>query len=446
MTAVIEEKNLYLSYFASFEENPKIRRPAWLHRIRKDAISRFSELGFPTTRHEDWQYTNVAPIARLPLKLAEYELKDLSEERLGEVSLAGLKCNQLVFINGFYSKELSFLQPQAGDVVVGSLAAALEDGGPVASHLTKYARYHDRPFVALNTAFMRDGGFVFLPPGKSVRDPIHLLFVSLSQETPAVSFPRNLIVLGAGCHATIIESYAGLRQGTYFTNAVTEIIAGDHSVIDHYKIQRESEEAFHVAALHVHQGIASNVTLRSISFGGALVRNDIDVVLDGEGAECALNGLYMVTGSQHVDNHTSIDHAKPHSTSRELYKGILDGHSSAVFDGRIVVQADAQKTNAKQTNKNLLLSEDATINTKPQLEIRADDVKCTHGATIGQLDEQAMFYMRSRGIDKETARNLLVHAFGGEIIGGTSVIPIQCQLDLIMHHRLSGVSTVKEPL
>src|SRR5688572_16624673 len=269
MTAVVEEKNLYLSYFASLEGKPTVRRQAWLHRIRKDAISRFSELGFPTTRHEDWQYTNVAPISRLPIKLAEYELENVSEERLGEVSLAGLKCNQLVFINGFYSKELSSLQPQTKDIVIGSLATALEDGGRVESYLTKYAHYHDRAFVALNTAFMRDGAFVFLPPGASVKDPIHLLFVSLGQEAPAVSFPRTLIVLGAGCQATIIESYAGLRQGTYFTNAVTEIVAGDHSVIDHYKIQRESEEAFHIATLHVHQGIAANVTSRSISFGGA---------------------------------------------------------------------------------------------------------------------------------------------------------------------------------
>ena len=266
---------------------------------------------------------------------------------------------------------------------------------------------------------------------------IHLLFVSTGHEEAAVSHPRNLIVLGHGSQGTVVESYLGLKRDRYFTNAVTEIVAGRDSVLDHYKLQRETENAFHVATVQARQERNSNVVSHSISLGGALVRNDINFVLDGEGCQALLNGLYVTHASQHVDNHTRIDHARPHCDSRELYKGILNDKSTGVFNGKIVVRPDAQKTNAKQTNKNLLLSEEALVNAAPQLEIFADDVKCTHGATIGRLNDDELFYLRSRGIDESSARTLLTYAFASDILGVMKVKPIQCQIDLVLMNRLT---------
>lgn len=440
MIEAAEETTQFLARFSEFEKAPASARNPWIQGLRKDAIARFSAMGFPTTRHEEWQYTNVAPLARLPLQPGAYDLKGLSAEKVSEISLGGLRCCQIVFVNGICSKELSFLPRLQDGTEVASLASVLKDRKRLEPHLARFAGYHDQPFVALNTAFVKDGAFVFVPESTILKEPIHLIFVSNAASGPAVSHPRNLIVAGKGSQVTIIESYAGLSGQVYFTNAVTELVIGENAVVDHYKIQRESEDAFHIATLQVQQERNSNFTSCSVSLGGSLVRNDLNVVLDGDGAECALNGLYMVGGRQHVDNHTSIDHAKPHCTSNELYKGVLDGQSSGVFNGRIIVQPGAQKTNARQTNRNLLLSENAVIDTKPQLEICADDVKCGHGATIGQVDENQLFYMQSRGIDRETARSLLVRAFGGEIIGGIRIEEIQCQLDLIMFHRLSAAT------
>jgi Fe-S cluster assembly protein SufD len=258
-----------------------------------------------------------------------------------------------------------------------------------------------------------------------------------------VSHPRNLVVLGAGSQAIVVESYVGLNQGQYFTNAVSEIVAGSDCVLDHTKLQRESDRAFHVATLQFHQDRNSNVTSHSISLGGSLVRNDLNLVLDAEGCQALLNGLYLTKGTQHIDNHTRIDHAKPHCESRELYKGILDDRSTGVFNGKILVRQNAQKTNAKQTNKNLLLSEEALVNTTPQLEIFADDVKCTHGATIGRLNEDELFYMRSRGIGEESARTLLTYAFASDILGAMKLKPIQCQIDLVLLNRLARAKEIQ---
>jgi len=254
--------------------------------------------------------------------------------------------------------------------------------------------------------------------------------------TATVSHPRNLILAGDDSQTMIVESYIGLNNALYFTNAVTEIVAGENAVVAHYKLQRESEEAFHISTVQASLNHSSNFSSHSIDLGGALVRNDVNAVLDGKGIECTLDGLYMVAGRQHVDNHTRIDHVKPHCSSRELYKGVLGGRSKGVFNGKIYVHKDAQKTDAKQTNKNLLLSEDAVINTKPQLEIYADDVKCTHGTTIGQLDQEAIFYLRSRGIDLEAARGLLTYAFASEMIGRIKVEPVRAQLEHLLLARL----------
>ncbi|PYV03203.1 MAG: Fe-S cluster assembly protein SufD [Acidobacteria bacterium] len=367
-----------------------------------------------------------------------YQVNGWSPSRLADVTLGEVACTQLVFLNGHFSQELSSPGKLPEGVKAGSLASALDsDGGLLEEHLARYASYRRNAFTALNTAFVEDGAFVYLPKDAVVKEPIHLLFLSTASKDPAVCHPRNLIVAGSSAQATVIESYAGLEGGVYFTNAVTEIVTGEQSRIDHTRLQRESERAFHVATMEVSQHRDSAFASRSISIGGKLVRNDLNVLLNGEGCDCTLDGLYFAGGEQHVDNHTTIDHAKPHCSSRELYKGILDGKSTGVFNGKIIVRKDAQKTDARQTNNNLLLSEESLINTKPQLEILADDVKCTHGATIGQLDEEALFYLRTRGIGDAAARSLLTYAFASEIIGRIRIQPIQCRLDLLLSRSLS---------
>jgi Fe-S cluster assembly protein SufD len=308
----------------------------------------------------------------------------------------------------------------------------------VEKHLAQYADVSKEVFAALNTAFLSDGAFVYLPKGTVLENPIHLLFVSTGESSrPSVSHPRTLVVAEASSQAQIIESYAGFGPGVYFTNAITEVVAGEDATIDHYKLQREGLDAFHIGTVQLQLERSANISTQSISLGGALVRNHVNAVLNGEGAEATLNGFYLVNGTQHVDNHTSIDHAKPHCTSHELYKGILDGRARGVFNGRIIVRPDAQKTDSKQTNKNLILSEEALVNTNPQLEIYADDVKCTHGATIGQLDSDALFYLRSRGIDLVSAKHLLTYAFAGDFIHRLKIEPLRTELEKTLVARLA---------
>lgn len=405
----------YRSQFARSERELQNGR-AWTWEIRRAAISRFSEIGFPTPRNEEWKYTNVAPIARIPFKPAECGLSGLTPERVAGATYGYRETNQLVFVNGYYSHELSSIEPLPGKTVVGSLMAAMgELAGTVRSHWARHANFQDQAFVALNTALMKDGAFIYVPEGKVLTNPIHLLFLSTNQGGSAASYPRNLIVAEANSQVAVVESYVGLDDGSYFTNAVTEIVMGENAVVEHTKIQRESMRAFHVATLQTHQDNGSSFLSHSVTVGGALVRNDLNSMLDGEGSQCTLNGLYMVGGGQHVDHHTRVDHIKPHCTSRELYKGVLDGKARGVFNGKIVVHPDARETDASQTNKNLLLSKDAVIDTKPQLEIYNNDVKCTHGSSIGQLDSDGLFYLRSRGIELEAARALLTYAFASEI-------------------------------
>jgi Fe-S cluster assembly protein SufD len=434
MIELMEEKDTYLSSFAQFEKQSGGKGPAWLQRHRAAAIDRFAELGFPTLKDEEWRFTNMAPLTRVPFQPAVvFELDRQLTEALARVVCDAGRSSRLVFVNGRYAPELSSRQPLPGGTVVDSLAAVLYAHPElVEPHLARYADCEGHPFVALNTAFLQDGAFVSIPKGQVLAEPIHLVFVSTTQDEPTVSHPRNLILAGINCQACVIESYIGLAQDVYFTNAVTEIVAAENAVLDHYKLQQESPEAFHVATLQVHLGRSSNFASNSIALGGGLVRNDVNAVLDAEGGECTLNGLYLATDRQLIDNHTRIDHAKPHCASHELYKGILDGKARGVFNGKIYVHQDAQKTDAKQTNKTLLLSEDAVINTKPQLEIYADDVKCTHGATIGQLAEEAIFYLRSRGIGRAEARSLLTYAFANDIISRIKVEPIRARLEAIL--------------
>ena len=419
--AVKENQEPYFASFAELEQRLGGGAGSWIHQLRRQAIARFGELGFPTTHQEEWKYTNVAPLVRVPFQPVTQQTHGLSAEEMACAPLAGVTKNRLVFVNGSYCGELSSTAGLPGGIQAASLAEALagEAGrsGELEQHLARHAGYDQQPFVALNTAFLEQGALLRIPRGLVLKEPIQLLFVSTGAAAPYISHPRNLILLEQESQVAVVESYVGLGEAVYLTNAVTEIVVGENAVVQHYKLQQESQRAFHVATVQVHQARSSVFTNHNISLGGALVRNDLTAVLDGEGAECTLNGLYLGTGRQHIDNHTTLDHARPHCSSHETYKGILDGRATGVFNGGIIVRQDAQKTNAKQSNRNLLLSEAAVINTKPQLQIWADDVRCTHGATIGQIDQDALFYLRTRGIDQQAARHLLTYAFASELLG-----------------------------
>ena len=435
----------YLETFDRFEAQAK--QPPWVFPLRKAGIARFAELGFPTLQQEDWRFTNVAPIAKLPFKpIFQASPDGLTPEAIAELTFGRLAATRLVFVNGHHVPGLSSAPgPQPTGAIVGSLAAALAgDSGLIKENLARYQQGEDNPFVALNAAFFQDGGLVYVPAGKSLDAPVHLLFISTGNEAGAISHPRNLIIAEKGSQATVLESYVSTVGASYFTNAVTELILGDGAVVEHVKFQDESRTAYHIAAIHAHLGRASNFVAHSIATGARLSRNSIRTALAGEGVECVLNGLYLTRGEQLADHHMVVEHAQPHCNSHEYYNGILDGHSKGVFHGRILVQRAAQKTDAKQTNKNLLLSDDATVDTKPQLEIYADDVKCTHGATIGQLNEESIFYLRARGIGAETARRMLIHAFAGEIIERIRHAPARDELDKLVWERLEQHPRVGE--
>ena len=437
MAQMAERRDGYLAEFDRVTREPDWRAPASISKLRKVAIDRFSQLGFPTTKLEAWRFTSVAPIAATPFALADDGPSALSGDELDSFTFKDLPFTQLVVVNGCFAPQLSSCGALPAGVEAGGLREAIDrDPTLVERYVARLAPYEDQPFTALNTAFLCDGAFLRIPANAVIEQPIHLLFVATAHQKAQVHHPRVLILAGENSQARIVESYAGLRDARYFTNAVTEIAAGPNAVIDHYKLLRESLQAFHIASMHVSLGRSSSFSSHSITLGGALVRNDVTATLNGEGIDCTLNGLYVVNGRRLIDNHTMVDHAKPHCSSHELYKGILDDEAHAVFNGKIVVQLDAQKTDAKQTNQALLLSEHAQINTSPQLEIFADDVRCTHGATVGQLDHDAMFYLRSRGLSQARARNVLIHAFASDILDRIKIAPIRAHLDRVLLEQL----------
>ncbi len=445
MIQVTEEKETYLSHFADLQRTRKRVGPAWLHALQETAMTSFEKLGFPNVHDEEWRFTNVAPIAKRTFKPVATASQKFPLKKIQPWILGQWKSHRLVFVNGMFSAELSALQSFPSGVILGSLSQALNTHeGLVEPHLARQTPFEKDSFSALNTAFLHDGAFIYIPRGVVLEKPIHVLYLTTmdSHESP-VSHPRSLIIAESSSQAQVLESYAGSGNGVYFTNAVTEVVAGENARVEHYKFQRESVEAFHISTFQAQLNRDANVSSFSISLGGALVRNNVNVVLNGEGAEATLNGFYLVNGFQHVDNHTCIDHAKPHCNSFELYKGILDGNARAVFNGRIIVRQDAQKTDSKQTNKNLILSEEALVNTNPQLEIYADDVKCTHGATIGQLDADSIFYLRSRGIDYDSARHLLTYAFASELNNRINIEPLRAELESILFARLAEGRKIK---
>jgi Fe-S cluster assembly protein SufD len=436
--ALKESEDLYLKYFRELEEREGATVPEWLSKLRSQGMQAFAELGFPTTKLEDWKYCNVAPIAGVRFQPGVYEPDDTIHQCVEEFSFSEADGTRLVFVNGHYAEEFSTIGKLPAGATVTSLAKAVKQEEAVTAHMGRYADHRTHPFVALNTAFVRDGAFIEVPKGVVLGKPVEILYVSTGGEAPWVAHPRNLVFAAQGSQVALVETYVGLGDGVYFNNVVTEIVAEDNAHVDYVKLQSENEAAFHVATVLAYAARNAAVVTNSFQLGARLGREELTTVLDGEGAEGYLYGLYVTDGQQLIDNHTTIDHAQPHCSSREFYKGILDGKSTAVFNGKIMVRKDAQKTDSKQSDKNLLLSESAAINTKPQLEIFADDVRCTHGATIGQIDPEAIFYLRSRGISLEEARTLLIEAFAAEIIDHVKFDPLRERLKVALLAKMRG--------
>jgi Fe-S cluster assembly protein SufD len=436
-TAQIER---YLESFTEFARK-SAQAPGWLREMRETAFARFCATGFPTTRDEDWRFTNLSALARTPFRLAQPDANDLTVSDLVEWRMEGAAA-RMVFVDGCFEPKLSTWGALPKGVTVNSLAKEIANRPEmVAHHFGRYLNIERDPFCALNTAFAEDGAFVHVARGVVVEAPIHLLFISASSDSPAMSHPRNLIIVEDEGEASIVEDYVSHGEDTpAFSNAVTELIAGGNATVAHTLIEREHLQSYNVSTLRIQQARSANVTSHSLLLGGALVRNNVHPVLAGEGGECLINGLFIGGGRQHLDNYMLVEHASPHCASRQFYNGILDEHAHGVFHGRIIVHKDAQKTDAKQTNRNLLLADDAQIDTKPQLEIYADDVKCTHGATIGQIEDNALFYLRSRGIDEREARRLLLEAFAGECIDRMKEGPARVYVESAVVDRLLTVA------
>ena len=436
MQSMNQNINWYQSKFEAFEQSLNGAKSTSMHAMRRSAMNRFIDLGFPTTRQEEWRFTNISPIASTPFQpILRYELNGVTEQDIRPHRLT--HAMQFVFIDGMFSPELSNTGTMPTGMIAGSLAEQLKKHpDTIQSYINHFIMGDENTFAMLNTAFLWDGAFISIPHGSVLDIPIQLLFVATNRDEVFAAQPRNLIIAGDDSQLKIVETYIGLAKNVYLTNAITEISLGDHSIVEHDKFQGEGLNAYHIAATHVYLSKTSRYTSNVISLGGSIARNNIIARFDAEGAECILNGLSLGSGTQVIDNHTVIDHAKPHCISHELYKSILDGKSKGVFNGKIFVRKDSQKTDAKQTNKTLLLSDEATMNTKPQLEIFADDVKCTHGATIGQLDDEQIFYLRSRGINLETARNILTSAFASDVVGRITVASFREQVDRMIHDRL----------
>jgi Fe-S cluster assembly protein SufD len=432
------------AFLARLKPGADARHPAWLQALRRAALQWVDEQGFPTAKDEAWKYTRVAPILETSFQPAEPD----ASQRLSTASVERLAGDyggpRLVFVNGYFAAELSMLEGLPPGIQVSPLATLLHaDSGAALEALFSHA-FHAQPqaFTALNAALAEDGAWVQIPAHTTVEKPIHLVFLSDPGATPRVTHPRTLVLVGAESSATLVESHVGREGEVYLSNAVSEVVLDADAALEHYRVQNESKAAFHVALLSVRQAQGSHCSAHSFALGAALARQEVRVVLEGPGAEVALNGLYLPRGEQHLDNQTTIEHLAPRCTSRERYKGVIDDRGHGVFDGRIIVRPGAMKTDASQTNKNLLLSTLAQINTQPRLEIFADDVKCAHGAAVGQLDEQAIFYLRSRGIPLAAARSLLTFAFVSEMLELIHLEPLRAHVERLVAAQLRGLAVL----
>lgn len=445
MTEISETVGHFKGLYSEAEDRLPGASVDWVARRRQAGMNRFAEQGLPAPRDEEWKYTSLKPIEKRAFALPE---PDAHQVALGDIDpyvFDEPAAHRLVFVDGAYSEQLSQTIELPEGVTVKPLSQALDAGDDTLSHhLGHYADPEGTPFVALNTALMSDGVFLHVPAGVTVEAPIHLLFVASADADERILSYRNVLVAEEGAEATVLESYVGLGEGAYLTNTVTEAVAPEGSRLAVYKLQEEASTGYHIAAFEAYQGGASEVYHHNISLGARLARNDINDALDHEGAHVGLNGLYLGDGRQHVDNHTRIDHLQPRTTSQEYYKGILDGRSRGVFNGKVVVQPQAQETNSDQQNRNLLLSRNAEVDPKPELEIFADDVSCTHGATIGQLDEDALFFLQTRGMSYAEARNLLIFGFANEIIEGIPVEQVRSRLEDRLMRRLPHAEAMEE--
>lgn len=417
----------YLESLLQGQPRPPSSPLAWFNQLRADAVERASALKVPTTRDEEWRFTDISPLLGLSFQPVSagsaLDAADVGRFHLKEAAI------RLVFVDGVYAPALS-RRPEkvgTGPVVANLSEAVVAHATMVKPHLARHARFQDDVFTAVNTAFMHDGALVFLPRGAAIRSPIHLLFIA--SQKAAASHPRCLVIAEAGSEAMVIEDYVTLQQEAYVNNAVTEIVLADHARIDHVRIQRDGIEAFHLGRCAVSLARESRYRSVAIALGARISRYNLDTLLAAEGAECTLDGLALITGRQLADTHTCIDHAMPHGTSRQSHKCIVDDTAHAVFNGKIMVRTGAQHTDSSQSSRNLLLGARSRVDTKPQLEIFADDVKCAHGATVGQLDSEEVFYLKSRGLTETAARNLLTYAFGAEIIDRIPVASLKHRLE-----------------
>src|SRR3989339_388584 len=436
MENTLDIKKLFLSHFADFENSLNGGKAKPVHELRRSAISKFSELQFPTTRDEEWKYTNISPLLKHDFVPVQKSAEDYEFE-VNHFLFDKMEHSLIVFINGMYSSGLSKIKDLPKGVVVKSLSEAIKEDNPIVKrHLGQYADFKNHIFTSLSAAFVQDGAFIYIPDGKVVEDPIHILFLTISDNQKILVQPRNLFVAGKNSQFTIIEHFASTSdEDIYFTNSVTEIVTEENAFVDHLKVQEESKKAFHIGRMDVHQERNSNFVSHLISFGAAISRNDFNSRFNDDGGESMLNGLFHIEGTQLFDAHTLIDHAKPHCNSHEHYKGILMGSSRGVFNGKVIVRKNAQKTNAFQENNNIILSDDALVNTKPQLEIFANDVKCSHGATIGQLDNDAMFYLKTRGIGVDRAKAILIHAFASDVVRYIKVNAVREYIESILKKK-----------
>jgi Fe-S cluster assembly protein SufD len=442
MTEAAAERNPFSAQIEALERRAAQGEPDWLRRLRREGLARFEERGFPTIHDEAWRSTNVAPIVDAAYRPATVRADSLSSEALPTAGRLDLGGPRLVFVNGEFAPHLSHIPALPDGAWIGSLTHAIEQFPELLrAELNGPGGAATPAFESLNTALLEGGAVVRLGDGVELGEPVQLVFAAGQADAATANHPRTLIVTGRDSRLEIVETFVGLGPYAYLTNAVCDVRVGEDSRVVHHRVQLESEQAFHLSTWNSRQQRNSRYVSHNVNLGGRLVRHDLRAVLGGEGATCTLNGLYLTHGRQHVDNHTIIDHVKPHCASRELYKGILDGHSRTVFSGRIIVRPQAQKTDAKQSNPNLLLAPSALAHTRPQLEIYADDVKCTHGATIGQMDPDALFYLRSRGIDQTVARNLLVEAFAGEVLQRIEIPSLNESLTQLIADRLPGKLT-----
>ncbi|MFN3380534.1 Fe-S cluster assembly protein SufD [Runella zeae] len=407
-----------------------------VHQTRREAMQNFEKLGFPTIKHEEWKYSNVNSLVK---QAFDFNVKtEFGSEELETLAIPNLEGNILYFINGIYNPSLSRIVSPENQLQILSFGQAVKENPSLLDdYFAKYANYQDDAFTALNTAFAHDGVVVNVPAGKVVEQPIILRFITDARTANAASQPRNLIVVGKNAEVKMAEAFRTIGENGSFTNIVTEIVIDENANVQYYKVQNETEKAYHIGTTQVSQKANSHFYAVTVTVNGGFVRNNLNIVLDGQNCEAFMYGLYFPNGKQHIDNHTLVDHAKPNSYSNELYKGVLQDKSTGVFNGKIFVRDGASKTNAYQSCRNVVLSDEASMNTKPQLEIYNDDVKCSHGTTTGKLNDEALFYMRSRGIPKAEAMTLLMYAFCEDVISEIKIEPIRAYLEGVIADKLA---------